>query len=116
MQAGDSLGGAPMGVTGVQSRSEDEESVSVKDMKRTTTQAFGSGVPKRRSSSRFDFFFFFSMGCLMPLPVIDYPFLFHLNILNYSSVFVYIYVHIYIYIFIKTFPLLNKVYKEKEVR
>lgn len=79
MQAGDSVGGAPMGVVGVQSRSEDEESLSVKDMKRTTTQAFGSGVPKRRSSSRFEFIFLhysvinysnYSMDCLMLLPVL----------------------------------------------
>uniref|UniRef100_A0A3Q3VI50 Microspherule protein 1 n=1 Tax=Mola mola TaxID=94237 RepID=A0A3Q3VI50_MOLML len=41
-----------MAVAGAQSRSEDEESLGVKDMKRTATQAFGSGVPKRRSSSR----------------------------------------------------------------
>jgi len=54
MQAGDHVVGAPMGVAGVQSRSEDEESLGVKDVKRTATQPFGSGVPKRRSSSRFD--------------------------------------------------------------
>lgn len=41
-----------MGVAGAQSRSEDEESLGVKDVKRTAAQAFGSGVPKRRSSSR----------------------------------------------------------------
>uniref|UniRef100_A0A3Q1JVL4 Microspherule protein 1 n=1 Tax=Anabas testudineus TaxID=64144 RepID=A0A3Q1JVL4_ANATE len=52
MQAGDSVVGASMAVAGAQSRSEDEESLGVKDMKRTATQAFGSGVPKRRSSSR----------------------------------------------------------------
>lgn len=54
MQAGDPVVGAPMAVAGAQSRSEDEESLGVKDVKRTATQAFGSGVPKRRSSSRFD--------------------------------------------------------------
>lgn len=63
MQAGDPVVGSPMGVAGAQSRSEDEESLGVKDVKRTAAQAFGSGVPKRRSSSRFkfnlDFFFFF---------------------------------------------------------
>ncbi|XP_056886864.1 microspherule protein 1 [Takifugu flavidus] len=52
MQAGDPVVGSPMGVTGAQSRSEDEESLGVKDVKRTAAQAFGSGVPKRRSSSR----------------------------------------------------------------
>lgn len=53
MQAGDPVVGAAMGVAGTQSRSEDEESLGVKDVKRTATQAFGSGVvPKRRSSSR----------------------------------------------------------------
>uniref|UniRef100_A0A1A8IKK4 Microspherule protein 1 n=2 Tax=Nothobranchius TaxID=28779 RepID=A0A1A8IKK4_NOTKU len=52
MQAGDPVIGASMGVAGGQSRSEDEESLCVKDIKRTATQAFGSGVPKRRSSSR----------------------------------------------------------------
>uniref|UniRef100_A0A3Q1C002 Microspherule protein 1 n=1 Tax=Amphiprion ocellaris TaxID=80972 RepID=A0A3Q1C002_AMPOC len=53
MQAGDPVVGAAMGVAGAQSRSEDEESLGVKDVKRTATQAFGSGVvPKRRSSSR----------------------------------------------------------------
>lgn len=57
MQAGDPVVGASMAVAGAQSRSEDEESLVVKDLKRTTTQAFGSGVPKRRSSSRFDTFF-----------------------------------------------------------
>uniref|UniRef100_A0A8C6SC60 Microspherule protein 1 n=1 Tax=Neogobius melanostomus TaxID=47308 RepID=A0A8C6SC60_9GOBI len=35
-----------------QSRSEDEESLVVKDLKRTSAQAFGGGIPKRRSSSR----------------------------------------------------------------
>lgn len=54
MQAGDPVVGSPMGVAGAQSRSEDEESLSVKDVKRTAAQAFGSGVPKRRSSSRFE--------------------------------------------------------------
>uniref|UniRef100_A0A8C6S965 Microspherule protein 1 n=1 Tax=Neogobius melanostomus TaxID=47308 RepID=A0A8C6S965_9GOBI len=38
--------------TGAQSRSEDEESLVVKDLKRTSAQAFGGGIPKRRSSSR----------------------------------------------------------------
>lgn len=52
MQAGDSVVGAPMGVTGTQSRSEDEDTLVIKDVKRTVTQAFGSGVPKRRSSNR----------------------------------------------------------------
>uniref|UniRef100_A0A8C6S7Y4 Microspherule protein 1 n=1 Tax=Neogobius melanostomus TaxID=47308 RepID=A0A8C6S7Y4_9GOBI len=33
-------------------RSEDEESLVVKDLKRTSAQAFGGGIPKRRSSSR----------------------------------------------------------------
>lgn len=56
MQAGDPVVGASMAVAGAQSRSEDEESLGVKDVKRTATQAFGSGVPKRRSSSRFDIF------------------------------------------------------------
>lgn len=55
MEAGDPVVGSPMGVAGAQSRSEDEESLGVKDMKRTAAQAFGSGVPKRRSSSRFVF-------------------------------------------------------------
>lgn len=50
MQAGDPGVGAAL--TGVQSRSEDEESLIVKDLKRTSTQAFGGSVPKRRSSSR----------------------------------------------------------------
>uniref|UniRef100_A0A665TBV9 Microspherule protein 1 n=1 Tax=Echeneis naucrates TaxID=173247 RepID=A0A665TBV9_ECHNA len=50
MQAGDPVVGASMVPT--QSRSEDEESLGVKDVKRTAAQAFGSGVPKRRSSSR----------------------------------------------------------------
>lgn len=53
MQAGDPGVGASVGVSGVQSRSEDEESLGVKDVKRTATQAFGVGVPKRRSSSRY---------------------------------------------------------------
>lgn len=52
MQSGDSTG-ASVGVSGVQSRSEDEESLGVKDVKRPSAQSFGSGVPKRRSSSRF---------------------------------------------------------------
>ena len=56
MQAGDPVVGAPMAVAGAQSRSEDEESLGVKDVKRTATQAFGSGVPKRRSSSRFELY------------------------------------------------------------
>lgn len=50
MQAGDPGVGAAL--TGVQSRSEDEESLIIKDLKRTSTQAFGGSVPKRRSSSR----------------------------------------------------------------
>lgn len=57
MQAGDPVVGAPMAVTGAQSRSEDEDSLGVKDVKRMATQAFGGGVPKRRSSSRYDSFF-----------------------------------------------------------
>lgn len=52
MQAGDSVVGASMGGTGTQSRSEDEDTLVIKDVKRTVTQAFGSGVPKRRSSNR----------------------------------------------------------------
>ncbi|KAL0978268.1 hypothetical protein UPYG_G00168200 [Umbra pygmaea] len=58
MQAGAAIAsvvGAPMGATGTQSRSEDEESTGMKDIKRTATQAFlggGGVVPKRRSSSR----------------------------------------------------------------
>lgn len=56
MQAGDPVVGAPMAVAGAQSRSEDEESLGVKDVKRTATQAFGSVVPKRRSSSRFELY------------------------------------------------------------
>lgn len=56
MQAGDPVVGAPMAGAGAQSRSEDEESLGVKDVKRTATQAFGSGVPKRRSSSRFELY------------------------------------------------------------
>ncbi|XP_053724472.1 microspherule protein 1 isoform X2 [Synchiropus splendidus] len=51
MQAGDPGVGAQI-AAGVQSRSEDEESLGVKDVKRTATQAFGLVVPKRRSSSR----------------------------------------------------------------
>uniref|UniRef100_A0A8C6U980 Microspherule protein 1 n=1 Tax=Neogobius melanostomus TaxID=47308 RepID=A0A8C6U980_9GOBI len=50
MQAGDPGVGAAL--TGAQSRSEDEESLVVKDLKRTSAQAFGGGIPKRRSSSR----------------------------------------------------------------
>ncbi|XP_077583042.1 microspherule protein 1 [Stigmatopora nigra] len=50
MQVGEP--GVPMAVAGSHSRSEDEESLVIKDVKRTATQAFGSGVPKRRSSSR----------------------------------------------------------------
>lgn len=50
MQAGDPGVGAAL--TGAQSRSEDEESLVVKDLKRTSTQVFGGSVPKRRSSSR----------------------------------------------------------------
>uniref|UniRef100_A0A8C5APW5 FHA domain-containing protein n=1 Tax=Gadus morhua TaxID=8049 RepID=A0A8C5APW5_GADMO len=41
-----------MAAAGAQSRSEDEEPAGKKDLKRTTTQAFGGGIPKRRSSSR----------------------------------------------------------------
>ncbi|XP_067094313.1 microspherule protein 1 [Osmerus mordax] len=57
MQAGAAPGiGPQIGAAGTQSRSEDEESMGVKDVKRTATQAFvcggGGGVPKRRSSSR----------------------------------------------------------------
>uniref|UniRef100_A0A668A350 Microspherule protein 1 n=1 Tax=Myripristis murdjan TaxID=586833 RepID=A0A668A350_9TELE len=52
MQAGAPAIGAPVAVAGGQSRSEDEESLGIKDVKRTATQAFGGGVPKRRSSSR----------------------------------------------------------------
>ncbi|KAM9536821.1 microspherule protein 1 isoform 2-T3 [Salvelinus alpinus] len=58
MQAGAaaaSVVGAPMGAAGTQSRSEDEESTGMKDIKRTATQAFVGGggvVPNRRSSSR----------------------------------------------------------------
>lgn len=66
MQAGDPVVGSPMGVAGAHSRSEDEESLGVKDIKRTAAQAFGSGVPKRRSSSRFDLNLFFVLkhfGC-----------------------------------------------------
>lgn len=60
MQAGAaaaSVVGAPMGAAGTQSRSEDEESTGMKDIKRTATQAFVGGggvVPNRRSSSRFE--------------------------------------------------------------
>lgn len=54
MQAGDPVVDTSMAVAGAQSRSEDEESLGVKDVKRTATQAFGSGVPKRRSSNRFE--------------------------------------------------------------
>ncbi|XP_023687055.1 microspherule protein 1 isoform X2 [Paramormyrops kingsleyae] len=45
-------GGTTVGSTTAQSRSEDEESAGGKDIKRTATQAFSGGVPKRRSSSR----------------------------------------------------------------
>lgn len=62
MQAGEPVVGAPIAVAGAQSRSEDEESLGVKDIKRTATQAFGSGVPKRRSSSRFDSYRFIGMS------------------------------------------------------
>uniref|UniRef100_A0A6Q2XMS4 Microspherule protein 1 n=1 Tax=Esox lucius TaxID=8010 RepID=A0A6Q2XMS4_ESOLU len=50
-----SVVGATMGASGTQSRSEDEESTGMKDIKRTAAQAFVGGggvVPKRRSSSR----------------------------------------------------------------
>jgi len=53
MQTGAPVG-MPMAAAGAQSRSEDEEPTGKKDLKRTTTQAFGGGIPKRRSSSRFD--------------------------------------------------------------
>ncbi|XP_034022717.1 microspherule protein 1 isoform X2 [Thalassophryne amazonica] len=52
MQVGDPVVGASMAVAGVQSRSEDEELLGLKDVKRASTPAFGGGVPKRRSSSR----------------------------------------------------------------
>lgn len=61
MQTGDSVVGAPMGLTGTQSRSEDEDTLVIKDVKRTVTQAFGSGVPKRRSSNRYELF----LKCVM---------------------------------------------------
>ena len=54
MQAGGPAG-PQMAAAGAQSRSEDEEPAGKKDLKRTTTQAFGGGIPKRRSSSRWDF-------------------------------------------------------------
>ncbi|XP_045561266.1 microspherule protein 1 [Salmo salar] len=50
-----SVVGTQIGAAGTQSRSEDEESTGIKDIKRTATQAFFGGggvVPKRRSSSR----------------------------------------------------------------
>lgn len=50
-----SVVGTQIGAAGTQSRSEDEESTGIKDIKRTATQAFVGGggvVPKRRSSSR----------------------------------------------------------------
>uniref|UniRef100_A0AAY4E0H3 Microspherule protein 1 n=1 Tax=Denticeps clupeoides TaxID=299321 RepID=A0AAY4E0H3_9TELE len=48
------MGGSAITAMTSQSRSEDEESTGVKDVKRTAAQAFGGGgsVPKRRSSSR----------------------------------------------------------------
>uniref|UniRef100_A0A8C5HJM6 Microspherule protein 1 n=1 Tax=Gouania willdenowi TaxID=441366 RepID=A0A8C5HJM6_GOUWI len=52
MQAGDPGVGASLGVGSAQSRSEDEDSLIIKDVKKTPTQAFGGSVPKRRSSSR----------------------------------------------------------------
>lgn len=75
METGDPVVCAPMAVAGAQSRSEDEESLGVKDMKRTATQAFGSGVPKRRSSSRFGLHYYmmrFSLclvKCLFVFPL-----------------------------------------------
>lgn len=74
METGDPVVCAPMAVAGAQSRSEDEESLGVKDMKRGATQAFGSGVPKRRSSSRFGLHYYrmcFSLclvKCLIMFP------------------------------------------------
>lgn len=65
MQAGDPVVGAPMGVTGTQSRSEDEDTLVIKDVKRTVTQAFGSGVPKRRSSNRSELNFCFMLFLLV---------------------------------------------------
>lgn len=65
MQAGDSVVGAPMGVAGTQSRSEDEDTLVIKDVKRTVTQAFGSGVPKRRSSNRSELNFCFMLFFLL---------------------------------------------------
>lgn len=49
------VGGSSIGGLASHSRSEDEESTGVKDVKRSAAQAFGGGggVPKRRSSSRF---------------------------------------------------------------
>lgn len=48
------VGSSSIGGLASHSRSEDEESTGVKDVKRTAAQAFsgGGGVPKRRSSSR----------------------------------------------------------------
>lgn len=71
MQAGAaaaSVVGAPMGAAGTQSRSEDEESTGMKDIKRTATQAFVGGggvVPNRRSSSRFERYPFVSAGTFL---------------------------------------------------
>lgn len=70
MQAGDSVVGAPMGVAGTQSRSEDEDTLVIKDVKRTVTQAFGSGVPKRRSSNRSELNFGFMLFFLVHTKVI----------------------------------------------
>ncbi|CAL9704172.1 unnamed protein product [Knipowitschia caucasica] len=50
MQAGDPAVAAAL--AGAQSRSEDEDSLVVKELKRSSTQAFGGMEPKRRSSSR----------------------------------------------------------------
>uniref|UniRef100_A0A8B9L0E4 Microspherule protein 1 n=1 Tax=Astyanax mexicanus TaxID=7994 RepID=A0A8B9L0E4_ASTMX len=48
------VGGPTIGSLAAQNRSEDEESMGVKDVKRAAPQAFSGGglVPKRRSSSR----------------------------------------------------------------
>lgn len=48
------IGGVTVANLVAQSRSEDEELASVKDLKRPTPQSFSGGglVPKRRSSSR----------------------------------------------------------------
>lgn len=70
MQAGDSVVGAPMGVAGPQSRSEDEDTLVIKDVKRTVTQAFGSVVPKRRSSNRSVLKFCFMLFFLLHIKVI----------------------------------------------